>query len=188
MKSFFSARVSKLNVLMAVWALGVITFSLPVAAAPQEVCVRTEGGDVVCGKPVPKPKKIPTRTTPDSDETIQTTVNDVVTWDLKSCVKNQSTVSCTFSLSPSRDKRYLIYMDSYTTLVDGAGNEYSGSKIQIGQRYTGAGGSLELNMAKGSHYKTIIDFNDMPNSISKVTLLQIRTYEGNVKFRNVPIN
>jgi hypothetical protein len=191
MKSFFSARVSKLNMLMAVWALGVTTFSLPVAAAPQEVCVRTESGDVVCGKPVPKPTKTPIRTIPDSDETIQTTVSTGVTWDLKSCVRNQSTVSCTFSLSPSGDGNYGIDMDSETKLVDGAGNEYSGSKIQIGKRATGAGGRLDLNMAKGSRYKTIIDFNDVPNSISKVTLLQIsiRYWGGTtVKFRNVPVN
>ncbi|WP_146138406.1 hypothetical protein [Chamaesiphon polymorphus] len=55
MKSFFSSRISKVNALMTLCALGVTTFSSPTMAAPQEACVKTSTGEIVCGQLVSKP-------------------------------------------------------------------------------------------------------------------------------------
>ncbi len=54
MKSFFSSRVSRLNVLTTLCALSVTTLSLPTMAVAKNACVRTSTGDVVCGELVPK--------------------------------------------------------------------------------------------------------------------------------------
>ena len=54
MKSFFSSRVSKLNVLMTLGALGLTALSLPTMAVAKNACVRTSTGNVVCGELVPE--------------------------------------------------------------------------------------------------------------------------------------
>lgn len=190
MKSFFFPPVSKSNVLMAIWLLSITTFNLTAVAAPQDVCVKTESGEIVCGKPVPKPKKISPNQS-HSDETIQTAVdsNGGVVWDLKSCVRKQSNVSCIFSFSSSNEGLYGVAVRDGTKLVDASGNDYSASKISVGKRSASAGQNLFTNIAKGAHYKAILDFNDVPNSIPQVVLLQIQNYSGQmVQFRNVPIN
>jgi hypothetical protein len=113
-----------------------------------------------------------------------------VTWELESCARKTTVISCTFSLSPSYDNGYTVYSDNSTKLVDSAGNEYYASKIQSGTKVVGANSQVNLNMVMGSHYKTTVDFNDVPNSVSYVTLLQISTSKtgstGLAKFRNVP--
>jgi hypothetical protein len=53
--SFFSSRVSKFNLLVTLCALSLTTSGLSVMAAPQEACVKTSAGDIVCGQLVSKP-------------------------------------------------------------------------------------------------------------------------------------
>jgi len=53
-KSFFSSLVTKFNLLLAC-TIGVVAFSLPAVSAPQEACVKTSAGDIVCGQLVSKP-------------------------------------------------------------------------------------------------------------------------------------
>lgn len=60
MKSLFSSHVSKFNVLMALFTLSATTFSFPVTAGPQKVCVTTSGGNVTCGTPVQNDRKVAT--------------------------------------------------------------------------------------------------------------------------------
>jgi hypothetical protein len=53
-RSFFSFRVSRFNVLTTLCALGVTAFSLPMVAVAKNACVRTSVGEVVCGELVPE--------------------------------------------------------------------------------------------------------------------------------------
>jgi hypothetical protein len=185
MKSFFSSRVSKLNAFVTLCVLGITTVSLPVMAAPQEACVKTSAGDVVCGTPVPKPLK---SNQPGNDETIDTQVHeDGVTAELKSCVKGaRNTVSCTFVLKSPRDLTFGVGAVGYAKLVDSAGNEYSSDKVKVGNR---TGGAVAVSMTKGATYRAVFNFVDVPASLSQVVLLQIGGNYGHLmKFRNVPIN
>ncbi len=185
MKSFFFSRVSKFNAFMTLCTLGLTTVSLPVMAAPQEACVKTSAGDVVCGTPVPKPPK---SNQPGNDETIDTQVHgEGITLELKSCVKGaRNTVSCTLVLRSPQDQNFTLYTARYSKLVDSAGNEYNSDKVKVGNR---TGESLTLPMAKGATYRAIFNFVDVPASLSQAVLLQIGGNYGHLmKFRNVPIN
>jgi hypothetical protein len=51
----FSSHILKFNVLMILGAVNLAPLSFPSIASAQEACVMTSAGDVVCGKPVPKP-------------------------------------------------------------------------------------------------------------------------------------
>jgi hypothetical protein len=58
MKLLFFSQLSKFNVLMTFCALGITGFTGTVAAVPQEVCVKTSVGNIVCGTLVPKPQSV----------------------------------------------------------------------------------------------------------------------------------
>ena len=185
MKSFFSSRVSKFNALMTLCALGATTLSFPGMAAPQEVCVRTATGDVVCGMPVPKPPKF-------SQPAIETTVDSQtaygVTYELKSCVRGtKNLVSCTLVLSSDKEQNLGLHAAQWTKLVDSSGNEYIADKVQIGKKADR--NTVSVTMAKGASYRAIFNFPDVPTSVSQAVLFQISGVGSfYINFRNVPIN
>jgi len=84
-----------------------------------------------------------------------------------------------------------MLLNNNINLVDSSGNEYYANRFQIGNRSAVANNRLWVNLVKGARYKTIINFTDVPTSISQVTLFQVdNAGYGSpvVKFRNVPIN
>ena len=196
MKLFFFSCVSRINVLMILYSLGVITFSFPVMAVPQEVCIKTSAGDIVCGTPVPKPKSNINRISREPS----VARDNIVTWELQSCTKGEgSFVRCSFSLSTSQDAKYTVISKEGSgpnggcKLVDSSGNEYRVSRIQMGNKFAGGDDELVFNMVKGSTYKITIDFANVPASVSRATLFTVGTYAtvggwGGVKFRNVPVD
>jgi hypothetical protein len=120
--------------------------------------------------------------------TLQTELDGVVTWELKSCIREQTKVSCIFLLSSSEDAGYGIL--GTTRMVDSDGTPYPPSLIQIGTESGSNGNRVGNNMVRGARYKTIIEFSDVPNLVSQVVLLQVLPssgYYSGVKFRNVPI-
>jgi hypothetical protein len=173
---------------MTLCALGVTILCLPATTVAQETCVRTSAGSVVCGTPVRKPSSTPNRT--DSDTTIQTQVWRNITLELKSCAREaRNVVSCTLSLSNSQNSGFGINVCPDTKLVDSSGNEYHSDKVQVVNKIGSGCNNLFFDMAQGAHYKTTIEFTDVPAEISKVVLLQINSPYGVVaQFRNVPIN
>lgn len=184
MKSYFLPLFSKCNVPTVLLALGITTASFPAMAAPQEACVRTSAGDVVCGIPVPKPSSA----TQTAEETIASQTQFGVTWDLKSCVRGaKNVVSCTVVLSPQTDGNISLYAAPYTKLVDASGGEYFAEKIQVGKKVDQK--VVPFSMAQGASYRAVFSFSNVPSSVSQAVLFQISA-SGNVytNFRNVPIN
>jgi hypothetical protein len=123
-----------------------------------------------------------------SGKTLQKVPDGIVAWELKSCVREQLKVSCFFLLSSSEDGGYGILG---SRMVDSEGTAYSPpSLIQFGTGSSTNGDRVNIDMAKGARYKVIIEFSDVPTSISQAVLLQLLpsggSYSG-AKFRNVPI-
>ena len=188
MKTVFSSQLSKFNLPIAGLILGINILSLSLGAAAKEACVKAPSGDVVCGEIVPKPpSNAPTKN--DNNETMQTqTAPYGVTWDLKSCVRKQKIVRCTFSFSPSTDVGYVVTLNqSITKLVDSAGNEYFGNRLQVGNKSAGANGAVNFDIVKGARYNTTIDFTGVPPSISQAISIKLNVYGGVLDFRDVPI-
>jgi hypothetical protein len=184
-KSFFSSRVSKFNAFMTLCTLGLTTVSLPVMAAPQEACVRTSSGDVVCGTSVPKPSRA---TQADNDTTTASETQGAVTWELKSCARSaKNVINCTVVITSQIDYNNGLYAAPYTKLVDGSGNEYFADKVQVGKKVDQK--AVSFFMAKGASYRAIFSFTNVPSSVSQAVLFQI-SGSGSVyvNFRNLPIN
>jgi hypothetical protein len=171
--------------LALVTSMGVSTLSLPVMAAPQEACIKTSNGDVMCGTPVAKPPK--------SNQTaVETTIDSQteygVTFELKSCIRgSKNLVSCTLVLSSDTDRNIGLHAAQWTKIVDSSGNEYIANKVQIGKKADR--NTVPVSMAKGASYRAIFNFPDVPTSVSKVVLFQISAVGGYyINFRNFPIN
>jgi hypothetical protein len=188
-ESFFPSCVSKFNAFMTLCTLGLTTGSLPVMAAPQEVCVKTLAGAVVCGTPVPKP---PNSNQPGRAETIESQTLAGVTLKLKSCVRGaRNNAICTFLLSSNEDKPSMGLQVLSSKLVDSSGKEYLANRVQVGDSADQQ--QVNFPMVKGADYTATLTFSDVPTSISKMLLLQVRVfgvvyYGTDLKFRNIPIN
>lgn len=173
---------------MTICTFGVSVFSIPALASPDEVCMKTSSGQVVCGKPVESPNSSSKK--PDSDETIQTETADPFILELKFCARKMKIVSCTFSLSSTVDQT-LSFTAKYSKMVDPEGTEYRLNKLQIGKNIAGSNGSTRINLVKDIKYKGIVDIGEVPTSTPYISLLDIvadYTINGtNFNFRNIPI-
>lgn len=170
---------------MTLCTFGVSVFSIPALASPDEVCMKTSSGQVVCGKPVQSPNSSSQQ--PDSDKTIQTETLYSFIAELKFCARKMKIVSCTFSLSSNVDQAYGSNMLN-SRMVDSEGNEYRPSRLQIGKNIAGSNGSINMNLVKDIKYKAIIDIAEVPTSTPYISLLEIHVaYNGVFKFRNIPI-
>jgi hypothetical protein len=186
MKAVFSSQLSKFNLPIAGFILGVNILSLPVSASAKEACVKAPSGDVVCGEIVAKPPSN-TSTKTDNNETIQTQTHGGLTGDLKSCVRKQKIVRCTFSFSRDADGGFILYLDRDSTkLVDSAGTEYFANRSQVGNKTAGANGEVNFVMTKGANYNTTIDFTGVPPSISQVISMKLGIRGYSFDFRDVP--
>ncbi|MBD2612221.1 MAG: hypothetical protein RMY62_018700 [Nostoc sp. ZfuVER08] len=188
MKSFFSSQSSKFSLMMTFCTFGVSIFNIPALASPDEVCIKTSSGQVVCGKPVQSPNSSSQK--PDSDETIQTGVYDNYILDLKSCRRKQRGLNCTLFLSSNEDRIFDLYTNN-NRIVDNEGTEYRPNTIQVGKNMAGKGGVIKMNFVKNIKYKAVIIFDDIPTSTPYISLLEIVPgyfIRGEPpKFRNIPI-
>jgi len=184
---------------MTLGTLGITAFSLPAIAEPQEVCVRTPTSSIVCGTPYPPQSQAPESNQVDSNVTIDTQESGAVTWAFKGCARKQKKVNCTFSLTSKKDAQYSIDVDG-TRMVDPQGVSYFANSVKfgayhLGRSASGYGNQVRNNMAKGAKYETIIEFVDVPASVSQIILLESdpshNGYYGGqfptVKFRDIPI-
>ncbi|MEH2260550.1 hypothetical protein [Nostoc sp.] len=174
---------------MTLCTFGVSVFSIPALASPDDVCMKTSSGQVVCGKPVQSPNSSSQK--PDSDETIQTETVGSLIVELKFCARKMKTVSCTFSLSSTVDVEGVGFSTKNSRMVDPEGTEYRPSKLQIGKNIAGSNGFTRVNMVKDIKYKGIVDIAEVPTSTPYISLLEIvldYTINGaHFNFRNVPI-
>ncbi|MBD2441304.1 hypothetical protein [Nostoc sp. FACHB-110] len=178
--------VQKAGVISIITVASLYMYNVPLRAN-ERTCVTTDNGTTVCGT-----------STNSSSQTqeypTQVTTEGGVTWELKSCNrKKYNIVSCTFSITNSRDELYVVTTSKdYTKIVDTQGNEYYVGKIQQGKKVGGAGlpinSGFGFNVVQNIPYILTIDFNEVPDSVSQLSLFQAIAGAGwSVKFRNLPI-
>jgi hypothetical protein len=177
-KSFFSFRVSKLNVLMTLGALGLTTFSFPMTAVAQETCVRTSDGNVVCGTPVAKPRA-------NSSSEQRKLINSYV-FVLKGCKRFNTSIKCNFLITRDGAEENFGIKAPEVTIVDSVGKSYLGSSVEMGGK---RGNSVFLKISSGINYVADITFDDLPENITQVPVLKLFVFANNggnnIEFRNV---
>jgi hypothetical protein len=181
MKSLFSSRISKFNVLMTLCSLSAATVSIPAMAAAKEVCVETSTGEVVCGKPV---QLNPSQ---NNDETIQIQSWFSSTWELKSCLRKNQVITCTISMSVPSDGHWDLPVNR-TRITDQEGNQYRAVRYQVGKGIAGENGVIGWNIVQNIKYRIIITFTNVPTSVRSISLLEIVGTGGDsIKYRNIPV-
>jgi hypothetical protein len=137
---------------------------------------------VIAASPIANPIATSSTTTVVPSPTV---IDRNVTWELKSCVRAEKNVRCTFSASISQDGRYGIYMPVF---VDTDGIEHRSSLVQIANyRFSD---TWSINMVINANYKVTFDFPDVPTSVTKIISLKASGYSGSdgITFRDIPIN
>jgi hypothetical protein len=144
-------------------------------AAPQEVCVKSSSGDIVCGMPVAKPssKLKPSRSFEREAEGL--------TFLLKGCRKADSTVKCDFTVTSKRATQFGM-MAWYNAIVDAEGKSYPGSLVDIGGR---SANNVGATIEPGINYALVLTFQNIPEQVATATILKL----GNgIQYRNVSMS
>jgi hypothetical protein len=195
MQLFSLSHVSKFNASVTIFALSIITTpSFPVMAAAQEVCVMPPTGEVVCGKPVAKPRSNPKPTGGNRTLSDSRDGRFNVRWTLNSCERKSSDVSCSFTLITTKERiEYALRLEPHNTkMTDRRGREYYVRKITFVDKEgtPQSNGWIGREMQKGSTYDVSIDFADFPSSVTEVNSLIVAAGWSSyipIKFDNVSI-
>jgi hypothetical protein len=153
--------------------------------------------------PIPSDSPSPTpfssaSPTPSPDPSPPTTVqvDGNVTWELKSCIRQQKNVSCAFVINTAKEiNGYDFALSSYTKITDYKGREYYPSKGRFVSSTAEAGAWIARDiqkyndLKKGPTYDVTIDFDfkDAPASVSEVNSLIIYRSHSQIRFDGVPI-
>lgn len=113
-------------------------------------------------------------------------VNNIV-YLLKGCRKSDTTVKCELVIMNKATERGLrILASGYgspSTIVDSTGKSYVASSIDIG----GQSHPHDRNIfiAPGIDYVAVLTFENVPEQVTKVPLLNVLSDERKIQFRNV---
>jgi hypothetical protein len=175
MKSFYYSQISKLNALIIFVIFGVATAILPVLAAPQEACVKTSTGDVVCGTPVSKPRA--------NSKKPQSNVKEAqgIFYLFKGCNRSDSTVKCNFTLTSKRTT--VFSMTAYSNqIIDNEGKSYVGSLADIA---SSRANRLAVTIEPGINYALVITFENVPEQVTTAPLFKL---DNGIQYRNVSMS
>lgn len=114
------------------------------------------------------------------------------TFELNDCQLFGTRITCDLLVTNNDQDRKLDIRGSYysgdkTRLIDQRGNEYGVSKVQLGSYDRKEGASA--NLVTGVPFRLTLVFDDMPQDMTTISLLDISVEEpdGSVQFRNIPL-
>jgi hypothetical protein len=142
----------------------------------QRACVITDEGTTVCGKLTTSAKK-PNRSLEKRQEF------DKFVFSLKGCRRQDENIKCDFAIANRGSEDRLLYVYADSSLVDSNGRSYFGSSLEIGEK--SSKGEIPLTVSPGINYNAILTFENVPERITQVPLLNIKTYQKLIQFRNV---
>jgi hypothetical protein len=148
------------------------------ASAQQRACVITDEGNTVCGRLTTQSKKPTTNG-------IQRKEVDKLVFVFKGCRRLDTTVKCTFTTTNKGEDRSVGISASWFTLVDSSGKTYMPQTLEIASGTSGQGQSHYPTLSTGIDYLTEVTFENIPEQIKQVPLLNIRPNDKVVKFRNI---
>lgn len=175
MKLIFPSRISNFYRLMSLGSLGISASIVPVMAAPQEVCVKTSSGDVVCGMPVAKTSSKPKLYQSNEKEALG------LFYSFKGCKRFDSVVKCNFTLTSKRKGQF--HMAAWgNKIIDTEGKSYPGSLVDIGGR---SDNRVVATIEPGINYALVLTFKDVPEQVTTAPLLKLNT---GIQYSNVSMS
>jgi hypothetical protein len=147
-------------------------------SAQQRVCVITDEGVTACGK-ITTPAKKPV-------DSLQRKEVDNFVVSLQGCRRSNTTIKCKVTIknkAQERNLRIIAFVPYVTssTIIDSSGKSYSASNVEVGGQI---GGDLSPVISPGINYVADVNFEDIPQQITQVPLLNLYV-NRNIQFRNV---
>jgi hypothetical protein len=150
------------------------------ARSQQRVCIITDDGATMCGKLTSSKKEA--KNPKQQNSGYRKEVNNIV-YLLKGCRKSDTSVKCEFVITnKGAEKDLYIVASDYSTIVDSNGKSYSASTIDIGGR---SDTSVTTSMAPGIDYAAILNFENIPDQVTKAPLLNFTAGGNKIQFRNI---
>jgi hypothetical protein len=176
--------------LMSLATFSSLFFYESLVQAQDRVCITTDSGATVCGKPNVAPPK---KTTVKKMKAIDAAYN--ITFILDGCKRVDSSVQCSLSMKNQGQEVQFSMLHDTSKIVDSAGRSYPGYEaIYAGVNSSGGIWSGEIRMFPGIDYPVSMRFNNVPEEITKIPILIIATRRGGngasfaMQFRNVGIS
>jgi hypothetical protein len=178
--------IQRVSLLSSLVVTSLIIHGSP-ARSEQRVCIITDDGATMCGKPTSSKKEA--KNPKQQNSGYRKEVGNFV-YLLKGCKKSDTIVKCEFTIMNQGEERSLnIYAIGYdgSTIVDSTGKSYQASSIEIGGI---SGSSRGISIAPGIEYAGVLSFENIPNQLIKAPLLNLYSIDGPssgepVKFRNI---
>jgi hypothetical protein len=157
--------------------------------AVERACVATDAGSVVCGKF--KSAREGQEQEPRQEEARNSTPItgyrkelDGITYTLRSCKREESSVKCNFVVTTKKEGKqlYIVTGKGHSSMVDSNGTTYPSSNLEYNGRREG---TLLTHMSLGIDYVVDIIFENIPGQITKAVLLNVNTNGKVIQLRNV---
>ncbi|MEH1908683.1 hypothetical protein [Nostoc sp.] len=173
------SNVRRTSVFASIVLSSLLIYSFP-AQSQQRVCVITDEGATVCGKPTKQPKNT------NSHSEQRKLINGYV-FLLKGCRRSDTTIKCNLLITRESTEDNFGIDASKLTIVDSVGKSYNGSAVEMGGK---SGNSVSLRISPGINYVTDITFENIPENITQAPVLKLPVFANNgannIEFRNVP--
>jgi hypothetical protein len=170
--------VQRASILSSLVVSSLLLHSNP-ARSEQRVCIITDDGATMCGKPTSSKKEA--KNPKQQNSGYRKEVNNFV-YLLKGCRKSDTSVKCEFTITNKGVEKNFDMGNSYTTIIDSNGKSYPASSVDIG----GVSDFVRsLDIAPGIDYEAAITFPNIPEKITKVPLLNLYSSGQKIQFRNV---
>jgi hypothetical protein len=157
------------------------------AKAEERVCIMSDQGKPVCGKPIVKKEE----RKPSQGYGFQKDKYGR-TFVVEGCRRSSEVVRCTVLIKTTKEKDILLVYGGYgnSSMVDSSGQIHKCYQMDIGGKVDG---SYNIGTATGNESFIDFIFNDVPQQFTRASFLNIivqNNGEGQhpVQFRNIPIS
>jgi hypothetical protein len=172
-------RYITFNILVSMVSMGLVS-SNPVSAQ-QRVCVITDEGAIVCGKPTTRKQQ------PTSGSDYRKEIGKFI-FLLKGCKRSDTNIKCNFSVMNKGDEVPTNISSDWFLLVDSTGKSYPGNGLNIGGNSSNKGQSHSLTISPGIEYLGEITFESVPEILRQFPLLKIDFLNNKMNFRNISLS
>jgi hypothetical protein len=150
------------------------------ARSDQRVCIITDDGTTMCGKPTSSKKEA--KNPKQQNSGYRKEAKNIV-YLLKGCRKSDTSMKCEFVITNKAAERDFTLNDSYSSIIDSNGKSYLTSNVDLGGKSDNYYRSISI--ASGIDYAAVLTFENIPDQVTKIPLLNIFADGQKIQFRNV---
>jgi hypothetical protein len=168
--------VQRASIISSMFLASLLLYSSP-ARSEQRVCIITDDGATMCGKPTSLKKEAKN---PNKSSGYRKEISSFI-FLLKGCEKSDTTIKCNMSIMNKGAERFLSMTSYDVKIVDSVGKSHKSSRTSIGDENA----YYLVKIIPGIDYAATITFEGVPEQITQSQVLDIGTSVGHLLFRNV---